>query len=70
VLYTDGVTEAIDKDGTLFGDERLASVLAATVAGDAGAQQVVDTIVAAVGAHNSSNLQSDDLTLVVVRREP
>jgi len=69
VFYTDGVTEAMNREGELFGEELLADIVATAAAGGAGAQMVLDAIVDAVGTHNSTGPQSDDLTLLVVRRE-
>lgn len=62
LLYTDGVTEAQDAEGRLFGDAALARTLAA-----AGAQPLAD-IVQAVRAHEAGAPQADDLTAVWVRR--
>lgn len=61
VLYTDGVTEARDDAGELYGEERLHALVAATP----GAQAVADAIVAAASAHAADALQ-DDLTLLVL----
>jgi sigma-B regulation protein RsbU (phosphoserine phosphatase) len=67
VFYTDGLTEAMDEQHRLFGEERLHAVIAAHPA--ASAQQLLEAIVAAV--HTFTNLapQSDDLTLFVVKRQ-
>ncbi len=64
-FYTDGVTEAMNADGDLFGLERLYECLA-DVAGQA-ARQVVERVRAAVSDFVGAGEQSDDLTLLVLR---
>jgi len=66
VFYTDGVTEALNGEGELFGNARLASTVEAQAG--ASAQAVLEAIVAAVRAFTGDSPQSDDLTLFVVRR--
>lgn len=66
VLYTDGVTEAMNASLDLFGEERLAAVVAAN--SGASAQQVLEAIVDAVRAFAGEVAQSDDLTLLIARR--
>jgi sigma-B regulation protein RsbU (phosphoserine phosphatase) len=68
VFYTDGVTEAMNVDGQRFGEERLRAVVAAT--SGASTQQVLSTVVDAVRAFVGDVPQSDDLTLLVVKRCP
>jgi sigma-B regulation protein RsbU (phosphoserine phosphatase) len=65
VLYSDGVTEAM-KDDEEFGDARLSSALV-TVAGKPETEAVAG-LVASVQAFTAGQRQSDDLTLVAVRR--
>ena len=70
VFYTDGVTEARDEAGSLFGDERLAAaVLAATSAGG-DAVAVSRSIMEAVADFSGGAAQADDLTLVILQRRP
>ncbi len=64
VLYTDGVTDTVDKEGTCFGSERLREVLYTCYA--APAQQVCDTVLQAVRLHQGAAPQADDVTLVAV----
>jgi sigma-B regulation protein RsbU (phosphoserine phosphatase) len=68
VLYTDGVTEARQTGNEMFGLERLQAV----VASHAGrsAQEIQAAIVEAVYAFEDGIPQSDDLTLIVIRRLP
>lgn len=65
VLYTDGVTEAMNPCAELFSDARLRSLLSTEKPADA--KQVVETIVTAVSEFVGDAPQSDDLTLVVLR---
>jgi serine phosphatase RsbU (regulator of sigma subunit) len=64
-LYTDGVTEAMDGDGTLFSDERLQAVLARQAG--ASPEAIVRAVVDAVGRHAGNVPQSDDITTLAVR---
>lgn len=64
VLYTDGVTEAMDASGDLFGDERLREVIRARRGEPATAIQ--RGIWDAVKAHRDGSLD-DDMTIVVVK---
>lgn len=68
VLYTDGVTEAFDKQGAMFGEARLASLLAATAAeAEAGtARSVLDAILGDLERFCDGAPQSDDITLIVL----
>jgi sigma-B regulation protein RsbU (phosphoserine phosphatase) len=67
VLYTDGVTEAMDTQGQPFGQARLEEVLAANREGSA--EQILAAVEEAVQAFAGKAPQSDDLTLLVVKRE-
>lgn len=65
ICYTDGVTEAIDASGALYGDERLA----ATLAGRACEHptEVLAAVVADVDAYMGLTPMADDVTLLVIR---
>lgn len=65
LLFTDGVTEARDERGAFYGEERLLAVLADPTS-SAGA--LLDAIEASVAAHVGGAEQSDDRTLLAVRR--
>lgn len=67
VMYTDGVTEAEDVDKNLFGDSRLASVLGELKGADSGT--IVDTINKKVKEFAGDAPQSDDVTVLVIRRK-
>lgn len=61
-LYTDGVTEAIDGNQTIFTEERLADLLA-TSDWDS-AETIVDATVQAVEAFEGGVEQTDDVTIL------
>jgi hypothetical protein len=67
VCYTDGVTEAMDAAGTLFGEERLHA--AASGGGVAGADAVLDRLLGAVRAFCQDEFD-DDATILVVAADP
>ncbi|RMD76164.1 MAG: stage II sporulation protein E, partial [Chloroflexi bacterium] len=64
----DGITEAMNSSGELFGDERLHHVLQAHATQTAN--DLVTTVVAAVDAFAAGAPQADDITLLVVERLP
>ena len=66
LMYTDGITEAMDGQGQMFGKERLLSLVLQSR--NHSAQAAVDEIIAAVAAHRKDSPQSDDITLVAVER--
>ena len=65
LLYTDGVTEAMDKHGSLFGAAALRAVAAAACAQTP--ETLVSRVEAAVAAHAGEAEQADDITLVAAR---
>ncbi len=68
VLYTDGVTEAINAQAQEFGVSRLREVIRANAT--ASASQVLKSILAAVDNFAGEAPPFDDLTLVIVKRTP
>ena len=66
VLATDGVTEALDRDGRFYGRERLAACLAAQPPA-AGARQVLDALVDDVARFAAGAEPADDVTVMVLR---
>ena len=66
VLFTDGVSEALDPSEELFGEERLLAHLEASPGRDA--METTVGIVEAVRRHAAGAKQSDDITVVSVRR--
>jgi len=66
VLYTDGITEAMNARGDLFDKERL--MAAVRGANPTDARALIDAILAAVRDFTGDTPQADDLTIVTVRR--
>jgi serine phosphatase RsbU (regulator of sigma subunit) len=66
-VVTDGVTEARNLAGELYGTERVGRVLAGLTAGTTTAQDVLDAVRADLAGFVGSAEQSDDLTLLVLR---
>ncbi len=66
VVYSDGITEAIDPAGTQFGDARIASVV--STRRSLGAAGIIEAIVSAVRGHAGTAAQADDMTIVVIKR--
>jgi phosphoserine phosphatase RsbU/P len=66
ILYTDGVTEALNGNGDEFGPERMLHSVRASAESGAGAviQRVIDDVRSFVGA----TPQNDDITLIVIRK--
>ena len=65
VLYTDGVTEAVDHDFQLFGEARLEAVIRAHAAEPAAA--IMEAVLAAVEEFATGEPQFDDMTVMVVK---
>jgi serine phosphatase RsbU (regulator of sigma subunit) len=68
LLYTDGVVEAENREQELFGRERMLEV-ARRQAGSS-AQDTQEALMAALQEFAGNEAQSDDITLVVVKRQP
>ena len=68
VIYSDGVTEAQLGDD-LYEDERLQALVPQLVERSETAQQIADGILADVRAFTRGNLDADDVTVVVVKRQ-
>jgi len=66
VIYSDGVSEAMDPDGKLFTEERLYEVIQQHHL--SSAEGLMQAIVLAVRTFAGTAPQSDDLTLIVVKR--
>ena len=66
VLFTDGVTEAMDAKFNEFGVERLDKILSQQTSCDC--QQIVEAIKAGIKDFVDEAEQSDDITMLVVKR--
>jgi sigma-B regulation protein RsbU (phosphoserine phosphatase) len=67
VAYSDGVTEAMNVKEEMFGEERIAAVIDQHK--DAPASEIIDHLVSAVKTFAAGHPQSDDITVVVMRRK-
>jgi sigma-B regulation protein RsbU (phosphoserine phosphatase) len=65
LMYSDGVTEAVNPEGEFFGDERLREVLKC-FPGES-AQQLLEAVLAAVRRFTAGYAQADDITVVVLQ---
>ncbi|MCB1236553.1 MAG: SpoIIE family protein phosphatase [Verrucomicrobiae bacterium] len=66
LMFTDGVTESLDRDGEEFGSERLEAALVEGAPG--GADQVIDRIRRALSDFSGKTRQHDDITLIAVEK--
>lgn len=64
-LYTDGVTEAENNQGTLFGNEKLASSL--DQYRNLAASELINTIRSDIVTYANGYPQSDDITMLAIR---
>ena len=65
-LYTDGITEAFDAKDEAFGDERLEDSLVELYHDDA--KTIIEGVYADLGEFIGDTTQSDDITMLVVKR--
>ena len=65
LLFTDGITEAANKDGVMYGQERLERALNRYA--DLPVRKLVDRIIEEVKAFQEEQL--DDMTLVAIKRK-
>jgi len=68
VIYSDGITEAMNRHHEEFLEERLERLLP-TLAG-IPARTLIDRLMEAVGDHAAGTAPSDDMTILVARRLP
>jgi PAS domain S-box-containing protein len=67
VLYTDGVTEAVDHDLQMFGEERLQALVQGYA--DEPAGEILQVILDSVDAFATGEPQFDDMTVMVIKGE-
>lgn len=72
LLYTDGLTEAMNAAGVIFGEQRLADAAAEAAArrGSPEPQQLIDEVLLVLRAFRGDAPPTDDLTMVALRWEP
>jgi len=66
LIFSDGITEAMNEKEEEFGVERLITIL--KVNSNLSSEDIVDNIISEVRSHSSKVEQSDDITLIVVKR--
>ncbi|NLI80477.1 MAG: SpoIIE family protein phosphatase [Deltaproteobacteria bacterium] len=66
VVYTDGVTEACNKDGELYGEDRLVGNLAPLL--DLSPERICLQVLHTVRTHQEDSGQADDITILAFRR--
>jgi len=66
VGFSDGVTEAMNVAGEMFSEERLKEVLIENA--HLSAADLVNAIVESVDTHAMGSPQSDDITILIVKR--
>lgn len=67
VIYSDGITEAMNEAEIDFGENRLFKVLQGCM--DASAAQMIEKILDSVKDFAGANPQADDMTLLVLKRD-
>jgi serine phosphatase RsbU (regulator of sigma subunit) len=68
LLYTDGITEAQDRSGRFYGEQRLQEVLRSL--GSRPAEEIQEGVLADLKRFTGGAPQQDDVTLIVLRRLP
>lgn len=66
LVFSDGISEAFNKDSEEFGEPKLIEVVKENI--ESTEEQLVNKIVGAVRQHMEDLPQSDDMTLVVIKR--
>ncbi len=66
VIYSDGITEAMDSTEIEFGESRLNEIITTHL--DDPAEDLIGRVFEAVKAHAGGHPQSDDMTMVVIKR--
>jgi sigma-B regulation protein RsbU (phosphoserine phosphatase) len=64
-MYTDGVTEAVDADNQMFGEERLEKLVKESVS--LSAEEIKQLILDEVLSFTAGLPQGDDITLIVLK---
>jgi len=66
ISYSDGLTEAEDPAGEMFGEERVLEII--RVAGRLGAEAVIGELTAELDRYTKGQPQTDDITILVMGR--
>jgi sigma-B regulation protein RsbU (phosphoserine phosphatase) len=68
LLYTDGVTEAMDEEKELFGETRLMDLMSMNAKGALSPEELIQVVSAAIGQFAGGAEQADDITMLAVRK--
>jgi sigma-B regulation protein RsbU (phosphoserine phosphatase) len=68
VIYTDGLTDAMDPSDTLFGEERLKTVLQSHHGADP--TEILNQVDEALNRHTSPGRPADDINIIVLQYPP
>ena len=66
VAYTDGITEAENGEGELWGMQRLENLLRSRSCVDSTPERIIECILDEVSAFSKGQRQRDDVTLIVM----
>ncbi len=66
LLYTDGIVESVDASNTPLGEQRVREIVEKHA--DASPGEIIDKIKEAVAIHSEQVPQSDDMTVIVLKR--
>lgn len=64
-IYTDGVNEAMDKDGNIFSQQRLTTLLQNSR--DASSKEIIENVIAGVKVFSMGTAKSDDITVFSIK---
>jgi serine phosphatase RsbU (regulator of sigma subunit) len=67
VLFTDGITEARDRHGAFFGDQRLLDILRANLG--RSAQEIQQAVLDEVQRYSGNTPREDDIAIIVMARK-
>ena len=67
VIYSDGISEAMNKRMTEFGDIRIKKVIKSVL--EKSAEELIESMFAVVKNHFGDAPQNDDMTMIVLRRK-
>jgi sigma-B regulation protein RsbU (phosphoserine phosphatase) len=66
LIYTDGISEAMNERMEEFGEEKLQDLVQSN--SDESSSEVIEKIITAVNRHVGAAAQSDDMTIVLLKR--
>jgi sigma-B regulation protein RsbU (phosphoserine phosphatase) len=63
ILYTDGITEAANPEGVLWGEDQLANIIRQNAA--SSAEQMIQSVLKTLGEYTNGAPLADDVTLII-----